>query len=70
MPVSLKRALQEMLADQPDDLVSERGDPCGEALLSFEDGASDVALDIRERVFSAHRRGMFVEHPDAAGSMG
>jgi hypothetical protein len=70
MPVSLKRAHQEMLADLPDDLPSERRDLCGEAQLGFEDGGPDVQLDFQEPVFSARRGGMFVRHPRAAGSMG
>jgi uracil-DNA glycosylase len=55
MPVSLKRALQEILADWPQDLSSEWRDLIGEVQLGFEGVDPDLALEYWEPVFPVRR---------------
>lgn len=66
MPVSLKRALEEILLDWPDDLASDWRAICGEVRLGFEEIDADLALEFWEPIFPVRRGRIFPGMPAAA----
>jgi uracil-DNA glycosylase len=65
MPVSLKRALMEILTDWPDDLPQWR-DACGEVELGFGNADPQLELEFWEPVFPVHRGRSFPGVPVGA----
>jgi uracil-DNA glycosylase len=66
MPVSLKCALQEILAGWPEDLPAEWRDLCGDVQLGFEDVDPSLELEFWEPVFPARRGKTFPGMPAGA----
>lgn len=66
MPVSLKRALQEILADWRDDLPSEWRSICSGVQLGFEEIDPALELEFWEPVFPARRARRFPGAPAGA----
>jgi uracil-DNA glycosylase len=66
MPVSLRGALQEILADWPDDLPPEWRALCGEVALGFADVDPELELEPWEPVFPPRRGRIFPGMPAGA----
>jgi uracil-DNA glycosylase len=66
MPVSLKQALREMLADWSADLPSDWRDACGDVQLGFDDIDPALTLEFWEPVFPVRRGATFPGMPAGA----
>src|SRR5579864_8699560 len=66
MPVSLKEALREILADWPDDLPPAWRALCGGVRLGFDDVDADLELEYWEPVFPPRRGKVFPGMPAGA----